>query len=333
MRGLKYQFKILVKDKMVIISFLLPIIMAFAVGLITEDSFSSVENVQFVVFEENIEDNTINKLKRYGSVEIVSSIEKLEEKIIEPSDDSIGLALTEENKTIIIAGDETSYIKSIASNLLSMINLENANKIEEIAIDRASDSLASKQLFIGLTMLTALFVGCSFNAIVIISEKENGITKVNSILPIKKLDFLIQKIAVAFIGGVFVSLLTWLILKGIDISIIKIAILIVLASYFSAILGLFIGHFASDFLSAVVFIKFILVFFIAMPITTLLVDSSTILYKVLYVLIPSISVFNILNTIEGGIRGEFFTGLVIILLHCILWTYIYLKGLYKKARI
>ena len=42
-----------------------------------------------------------------------------------------------------------------------------------------------------MTLITAMFMGCTFNAMNIISEKENGVTLVNEILPMTSRQYVI----------------------------------------------------------------------------------------------------------------------------------------------
>ncbi len=51
-----------------------------------------------------------------------------------------------------------------------------------------------QNIFIAITLIVAMFMGCTFNAVNIISEKEDGIALINEILPISSKEYIAQKI-------------------------------------------------------------------------------------------------------------------------------------------
>ncbi len=59
-----------------------------------------------------------------------------------------------------------------------------------------------------MTLITAMFMGCTFNAMNIISEKENGVALVNEILPMTSRQYVIQKIFIGFVFGCLSAMVT-----------------------------------------------------------------------------------------------------------------------------
>ena len=53
-----------------------------------------------------------------------------------------------------------------------------------------------QNIFIAATLIVAMFMGCTFNAMNIIEEKESGVALVNQILPMTHSRYIIQKIFV-----------------------------------------------------------------------------------------------------------------------------------------
>ena len=58
-----------------------------------------------------------------------------------------------------------------------------------------------QDMFIAVTLMVAMFMGCTFNAMNIISEKEDGIAYINEILPMTYGQYMMQKISVGFVCG------------------------------------------------------------------------------------------------------------------------------------
>ena len=53
-----------------------------------------------------------------------------------------------------------------------------------------------------------MFMGCTFNAMNIISEKEDGVAFVNEILPVTPSQYILQKVVVGFLFGSLSSIAT-----------------------------------------------------------------------------------------------------------------------------
>ena len=91
MQGLIYQLKSVWKDKFCMMSFLLPIIVAFALNFIGGIDLSPVSEFHFGVLENDLSAQTIVWLERYGSVAIYETQEELITAINEPSTYMIGV--------------------------------------------------------------------------------------------------------------------------------------------------------------------------------------------------------------------------------------------------
>lgn len=65
-----------------------------------------------------------------------------------------------------------------------------------------------KSLLIVITLVTAMFMGCTFNSMNMIGEKEDGVSLVNQILPMDARTYIFQKLALGCIGGIASTLAT-----------------------------------------------------------------------------------------------------------------------------
>lgn len=320
MIGLLYQFKILLKDKMIIISFLLPIISAILIANIDEASFTRLTQPEFVYINDSLETSYIEQLEQYGATFSVASITELERYVKDPSTEIIGIVKSNKNYKAMLSGDETDYILSIAK-MIPHISVVNTNLKYSVMATSKNDALMdSKQLIISLIIVTSLFIGCSFNAISIVAEKENGINHVYQILPISSFEIILQKISVGFAISAVMSFITWLIIYGVDSLSYRIILLIVATSYFSALLGFVLSKFADDFIGVIINLKFTLIVFIALPVVGLLLDRDELIYKILYFLLPSVPAFNIVSKFSILESSEYIIGLFIIITHCIIWS-------------
>ncbi len=68
MKGMKYQLKNIRRDKMCILSFLLPVIVGLAVNMLSGVSFSSFSEASFGIVKNDLSGETVEWLQSNGSV-------------------------------------------------------------------------------------------------------------------------------------------------------------------------------------------------------------------------------------------------------------------------
>ena len=202
MNGLKYQLKNISKDKMCILSFLLPIIVGIAIHFISAASFTAVNEISFGIIGNDLPKETVDWLKESGIVTPFGSIQELKAQILEPSSQMIGVMQNGDGIQTMLAGDELSVSVKIADSLPNLYENRGSFQDGNVKIlPNASDSNVLKSLLIVITMVTAMFMGCTFNAMSIIGEKEDGVALINEILPMTPTNYLLQKILLGFAGG------------------------------------------------------------------------------------------------------------------------------------
>ena len=174
MWGLIYQLKSVWKDKFCIMSFLLPIVVAVALNFIGTIDLSSLGELHFGALENNLPTGTISWLKQYGSVTMYKTREDLTASINEPSTELIGVENDGNGIKTMIAGDELDIYRQVADTLPALYaNRENTEQINVSILERPDILAGMQNIFIAMTLIAAMFMGCTFNAMNIISEKEN----------------------------------------------------------------------------------------------------------------------------------------------------------------
>ena len=176
MKGLKYQLKSIRRDKMCILTFLLPVIVGISINLLSGVSFQSIGETTFGIVENNITDDAVKWLQSNGAVIPYETRAELEAAVNDPSTQTIGVLQAGNEIQTFIAGDELEVNKVIADTLPQVYE----NRTTQLSITRTvipvvSDNDGLKSLLIVITLVTAMFMGCTFNAMNIISEKEDGI--------------------------------------------------------------------------------------------------------------------------------------------------------------
>ena len=212
MKGLKYQLKSIRRDKMCLLTFLLPVIVGIAINLLSGVSFQTMGETTFGVVGSNITDDTVEWLQNNGVVVSYETRDELETAVNNPSTQMIGVLQTGNMIQTFIAGDELAVNKVIANTLPQVYE----NRATQLTMTRTiipvvTDNEGLKSLFIVITLVTAMFMGCTFNAMNIISEKEDGIEFINQVLPVSMTSYIIQKTLLGFIGGTVSTIITALI--------------------------------------------------------------------------------------------------------------------------
>lgn len=75
MRGIYYQLKNIRRDKMCILSFLLPIIVGLAISLLSDVNFSTLGETTFGVVENDLTEEMLGWVEQNGSVAIYKDTE------------------------------------------------------------------------------------------------------------------------------------------------------------------------------------------------------------------------------------------------------------------
>ncbi|HCX57421.1 MAG TPA: ABC transporter permease, partial [Sphingobacterium sp.] len=209
MRGIYHQLKNIRRDKMCILSFLLPVIVGLAINLLSDVSFSTLGETAFGIVQNDLTEEMADWVEQNGSVTVYEDMEGLQRAVIDPATQMIGVVRDSGTIKSILSGDEFQLYKTIGDKLPQLF--EEREAMSSVAVEARpaqSDSLWPKSLLIVITMVTAMFMGCTFNAMSIIGEKEDGISFINEILPMTQQEYVFQKISLGLVGGILSTIAT-----------------------------------------------------------------------------------------------------------------------------
>lgn len=324
MKGLQYQLKSVLRDKFCLMTFLLPILVAVALNFMGSIDMSSLGELHFGVLENDLSPQTITWLERYGPVTAYQTPEGLTAAIREPSTNVIGVRTDGDSLRTAIAGDELDIFQQAAATLPALYEQrETAARVEVQTLERP-DLLESVQgIFIPAVLIVAMFMGCTFNAMNIISEKEDGVAFVNEILPMTPSQYILQKVTVGFLFGSLSSIVTACICFKLSWQNFGLMLaLIVLSSFVAALIGLFIGKFSEGLMIGVVYIKIVMLLFLAVPLVCALIGVSGPLAVVCNI-VPSQPAFDGIMALSAGSMGTAVKDVGILAVHCITWFALY----------
>lgn len=326
MKGLMYQLKSVRKDKFCIMSFLLPIIVAVALHFVGSIDLSSLGEFHFGVTEQGTNDEVTTWLERYGTVTVYPEQEELVAAINEPSTNLIGVETDGDSIQTILSGDELEMFRQTANTLPALYAQREMAKQARVQVLERQDMMSGYQnIFIAITLIVAMFMGCTFNAMNIISEKEDGVALINEILPMTDWQYMIQKIFVGFVFGCLSAILTAVICFRLSFTGAAVMLaLIVLSAFVSALIGLFVGKLSDGMMVGVVYIKIVMIVFMAVPILNYLIGAGNKVLSYICYLIPSSATFEGIMDLANGTASTVIKDIVILTLHCVLCFLLYL---------
>lgn len=335
MKGLKYQLKSIRRDKMCMLTFLLPVIVGIAINLLSGVSFQSMGETAFGVLENNISADTVEWLQSNGTVTQYETLDELREAVNNPSTQMIGVLQTGNAIQTFLSGDELEVNRRIADTLPQIYE----KRIEQLSFDKTiipvktDNNEGLKSLLIVLTLVTAMFMGCTFNAMNIISEKEDGIEFINQVLPTTTKSYVVQKMLLGFIGGSVSTIVTAFICMRIEaVQILPFLLIVLFSAYISALIGLFIGYFSNGLMVGIVYIKMVMILFLAPPIFFYLkVPDNSIIFILSYLIPSSATFYGVMDLLNGQFE-KLWPTFIVLLTHAILWSAIY-KLIRKRNRI
>ncbi len=321
MKGLIYQIKSVRKDKFCIMSFLLPVAVAIILKAAGSVDLSSLGELQFGVVAGEVAPETECWLERYGTVTAYPTRNELVSAIREPSTNLIGVEMNGNGIKTILFGDELTVWQKTAETLPALYGQRGTAEQADVYIMERPDILAGYQnIFVAMTLLVAMFMGCTFNAMNIISEKEDGIAYINEILPMSSKGYMVQKIFIGFIFGCLSSLATAAVCFRLPPARAAVMLaLIVLSAFVSAMAGLLIGRFSNGLMTGMVCIKMVMIVFMAVPLLYYLSGGSFVCH-----LIPSSAAFEGIMDLANGGAETAGKDLVILAGHCVAWFLLYL---------
>ncbi len=325
MQRLKYQLKSIQGDKLCIVTFLLPIIVGIAINLLSSISFWAIGETSFGSVQDDLPEETIIWLQSNGNLTEYETIDELKAAVNNPSTQIIGVLRSGNGIRTILSGDEFELNQTIGKTLAQLYdNREDKVPVTRTIIPVSTNNDGLKSLLIVITLVTAMFMGCTFNAMNIIREKEEGIVLINQILPLTIQTYTIQKLILGFIGGAVSTVITAFICIPIGFGqIIPFLFLIIFSAYIASLVGLFIGYFSSGLMIGIVYIKIVMILFLAPPIFFYLVISTDSMIYPLSYLLPSSATFYGLMDLLNGQTEKLWLNLAILSVHAVLWSGLY----------
>lgn len=310
---------------MCILTFLLPVVVGIAINLLSGVRLQPLNEASFGILAHELSDEMSAWLRANGRVTEYETADALWQEVCNPSTQMIGVRRAGDGIRTFRSGDELEVNRVLADTLPNLYEGRGDEIFRETKIlPLSGEGDGLKSLLIVITLVTAMFMGCTFNAMNIISEKEDGVAFINRILPMTARTYLIQKMLLGFIGGVLSAVLTAVICMRVNLmQALSLILMIVLSSLIAALTGLYIGRFSEGLMTGIVSVKAVMILFLAPPVVFwLMVPNGSALFLVSYVLPSSAAFYGLMELAGGGMAAGREIGALAI--HAVVWLALYL---------
>ena len=100
-------------------------------------------------------------------------------------------------------------------------------------------------------------------------------------------------------------------------------VLIILSAFVAALIGLFIGKFSKNLMVGVVYVKIVMIVFMAVPLLSYLLGANGLILTLCY-FVPSNATFEGIMSLAGGTEQIITKDILILTAHCLVWFLLYL---------
>lgn len=278
-------FKSSIREFLLLYMMVGPLLLTFGFSLFIPSSEAA--SLQFAMVE-GIDQNVISHFEKYGSVDLFSDIDALNNRVLD-IDDVAGIVEDEGGAlAVILEGNEGHDTETVP---LKIIQDFQGNYNTPIAYETSSvGETKSPLLIIGgaALMMTVIILGGIVVGFNIIEEKEAKTIGALNVTQMSKFEFVIGKSIIGFILPVVQIYLMTYILKISDINFTMALLVIVTGSFTSAVTGFLIGAISENQIAGVLNMKIIYLVAAGSILGAMLLPDT--LQKFLYV-IPTYWIF------------------------------------------
>lgn len=304
---LKKDFKLILKDKLNIIFYIMPLILIIIIKIFSPSFMNSSSKLLLM---NNIDKEIKTELQKYYDIKEYDDEENLIKRI-NSFDDIIGIKYENSQIKILVQGNEDPLIKNQLNNILSHIQNE-----RQINIETSSLGIENNQILNMITSLSILLVigipGVSMGFLMV-EDKESKMIEAYSVSPLNLKIYMIEKIIFASIISVILGIISQIILIGFNFNYLEFIYILILGTLLSITVGIIIGTIADNQNSAIAISKTIIFIFIMLPMIAVILPQKI---QYFFYILPGYWVYNIiLSGINETMINSFSSFIIALILH------------------
>jgi ABC-2 type transport system permease protein len=301
------------RDNILFYMIVAPLLLALAVRIFLPSVEAAGLNL---AVSAELDSEIINRLENYATVELLDDNRAVYDRV-EMIDAAPGIVTENEQIILIYEGNEPGNIIDAAGVALeAAVEGDGLVSFEYRSLGESA-SMMREIITLSLLML-ALLLGGIVSGFNIIDEKDSRSVNALSVTPLSLGQYITARSVIAFFITAIITTGTAVILFGLEINLIKLAVLLPASSLIIAIFCLVVGGFSSNQVSAIAVIKVLMPVYIALPIASLFVSEK---WQALFYPFPNYWQFQMLRAVffeEIGTVSFGFSVLLTFLLSVIL---------------
>lgn len=218
-----------------------------------------------------VEPFRLEQITRYASVETASSRERMLERV-QDYDDAVGIDKNAGGYQVIVQGDEQHSVRVLPGLILNAVQKGPSPYTFEFT-DVLGERPAGWNAMVAFIMLTWPLIGGMVMALSIIEERQFGIIQALQVSPVSRRQYVAGKSLLGVLVTLILILATVLILE-IRVNYLQLLLLSLATMFLSVILGFLVGVMSEDQISGIANMKASTLFFIVVPILSLVLAAS-----------------------------------------------------------
>lgn len=284
------------RDSILVYMIIAPLLLSFGASFL----IPSVEatGLRFIVAED-LQFGIVEKLEEYGEVESFATNKEVRDRVGK-TDTAVGVVQNEEGLVLLFEGNEPQGLVEVYTSVFNHITTEtflvdvNHHYLEQ------RGSILKELLTIAMVMMAMMISGVisGFN---IVAERESKAINAIAVSPLTTKGYIASRGLLSNILAVIIAIGSSLILMGLNIDYGKLLAILLLSCCLTTLLGLLVGAFAQNQLSAIAMIKLIAPIYIGLPTIALFVPEKL---KYLFYLLPNYWQFQALSNVYFSFPQE-----------------------------
>lgn len=248
--------KVALRDGMMIIILVMPVLLAFGIKLFTPSITDA--SIKIALLETDTIEH-IDYLEQYVQVELFKDLEALEKRI-NKNDDIIGYLKTQNGYQIVIEGNEIEGLIDYAKllNVYYANGASEATSTAEILSLQKEDSPLVAVLTNMLILMIVMLAGMVISLSIVEEKKDKTISAIN-VSPVSQTSFIIGKVLLGGISSLVSIILSLLILGYADINWLMLILVGVSSMFLTFIIGFLQGLISEDVIEAASGVKLVMI--------------------------------------------------------------------------
>ncbi|MDW7675249.1 MAG: ABC transporter permease [Bacillota bacterium] len=257
------------KDNIINYMVLIPLVLAVLMRLLLP-MMESME-LNFAVSQE-VDHIMVTQLAEYGQVTVYDTREEVIDRVLR-MDDVPGIVVGATGYEVILEGNEASAILELPGIIID--HVKHGEPITQLQRETLGVEKTITRYYAAVIMVfSVVMIGGVAVGMTIIEEKESKVMMAYSASPLRLTEYLMGKSLLAVFIILLLGMLTALIMMGTEVNMGMLLLALLASLPTGLVLGLAIGTFANDQMSAIALLKVLMVFFIWVPLGSMFISDK-----------------------------------------------------------